>query len=103
MFMSTVLLDRDGFITVPEQCIVLNAHSSRHPEYFGSEFIVIKPMRKIYEYEDDIERGILINEGLSPSYTGSIRDMYNYPDFSTQIIGISVSGALLSLLFKLFG
>ncbi|KAM0680552.1 hypothetical protein GINT2_001240 [Glugoides intestinalis] len=103
MFMSTVLLDRNGFISVPKHCIVLGAHISNHPRYFGSKFIVIKPTRKLHEYEDDIERGIFIKEEVHAEYDCFVRDMYNYPDFSTQIVGVSISGALLFLLFKLFG
>lgn len=87
----------DTWITVPKNCIVLGASQSDHPMYLGRRFSLIKPPRKMYEYDENIEKGIVI------AGKNDISDVTNYPDFSAQILGISISGILFILLFKLFG
>jgi hypothetical protein len=98
MYTSNLTTSDECWIKIPKYCIVLNASISEHPRYFGSSFKIIKPMRKMHEYEDYIERGIIIEVDNE-----EIRDIHNYPDFSAQLMGIALSGFLYSILFKLFG
>lgn len=94
MFRSTVIYTTEQWVTAPPHCLILGAKISAHPLYYGSRFELIKPLRKMHEYENDIERGVLI---------GGVRDVSNYPDFSSQILGMAMPGLLVSVMFKLFG
>jgi len=94
MFSSTISYSTKKWVSSPPHCFILGAETSAHPLYYGSRFQLIKPLRKMYEYESDIERGVLI---------GGVRDISNYPDFSSQLLGMAMSGILTSVLFKLFG
>ncbi|ELA41744.1 uncharacterized protein VICG_01248 [Vittaforma corneae ATCC 50505] len=102
-YSSTILTDVKSWITIPAHCIVLGAEKSDHPRYFGRKFKIIKPPRKMHEYEDDIERGIEIGVRDGNGNIQLIRDISSYPDFSAQLMGIAISGLLYSLMFKLFG
>lgn len=101
-YSSTILADGTSWITVPLYCIVFGAEKSDHPRYYGRKFEIIKPPRKMHEYEDDIERGIEISVEDDGCVT-ILRDISSYPDFSAQLMGIAFSGLLYSLMFKMFG
>lgn len=88
---------KEEWITVPKNCFVLGSSQSDHPMYLGKRFVLIKPPRKMYEYDENIQKGIII------AGKNNLVDVNNYPDFSAQILGISISGILFILLFKLFG
>lgn len=94
MYSSTLLYNTEQWITAPSHCIIVGAEKVAYPLYYGKRFKLIKPLRKMYEYESDIERGVLID---------GVRDISNYPDFSAQIMFTAVSGMLWPLMFKLFG
>lgn len=99
MYHSTLISTEKCWITVPKSFLVISSPLIKsNNSYFGDRFILIKPLRKMYEYEDDIERGIdiIINDDIT------IKDISNYPDFSAQLIGIALTGFLYSIMFKLF-
>lgn len=94
---SVVCSDRPAWIHVPEHCRVKNYILAAHPHYLIRKATVLKPLRKAFEYEYDIERGIWIGGDLK------MQDLSNYPDFSAQALGIGLGGLLIAVLFKLFG
>lgn len=96
-FSSTVCSDTPAWIQVPVHCRVKDYILASHPRYLVESATVFKPLRKMFEYEYDIERGIWI-EGDT-----RIQDLSNYPDFSAQTLGVGLGGLLIAVLFKLFG
>lgn len=96
-FCSTVASDHPTWIQVPKYCRVRNCILGSHPHYLVERAVIFKPLRKMFEYEYDIEKGILI-EGCE-----KLLDLSNYPDFSAQTLGIGLGGLLVAVLFKLFG
>lgn len=95
-FCSTVASDQPTWIQVPSHCRVRGHIFGSHPHYLVERAVVFKPLRKMFEYEYDVERGILIGG------SEKILDLSNYPDFSTQTLGIGLGGLLVAVLFKLF-
>lgn len=99
-YYSVICSDNCTWFEIPKYCHV---GSEKTYKVNGSEYIYLnrsvalyKPLRKIFEYDGYYNEGILINsEGLM--------DKITYPDLSTQMLCISITGALTSLVFKLYG
>lgn len=87
-------IESDVIIRVPRHCFFVGYPCATDSKQVGTKFTLFKPLRKMHEYEYNIERGIEIEK--------DIYDSINYPDFSSQAVGIALSGILLSLLYKLF-
>jgi hypothetical protein len=92
----------DSGVVIPPHCYVLGlpSHSKITFSKKNSVFTLYKPLRKMHEYEYDIERGIKLNRLNGKSNT---IDSIAYPDFSTQAVGMAMGGIIATLLFKLFG
>lgn len=93
-------IETDFPIKVPFFCFILGYPCATDSKLAGRRFTLYKPLRKMVEYEFDIERGIVLQE-LETSLES--RDSIAYPDFSTQALGIGLGAILLTCLYKLFG
>jgi len=104
-FSSEITTDQDTWIKLPEYCHVRFNNTVKEASsfvdgkfYLTSKVTIYKPTRKMFEYEYDIEKGIKIYN----SENEFITDSSNYPDFSAQIIGVTIPGFLIALLFKFY-
>ncbi|KAL6122133.1 hypothetical protein NUSPORA_00872 [Nucleospora cyclopteri] len=67
---------------------------------FSTNIIHIKkPIRKIYDYEFDIERGVKIIIFHKDSFF-YIRDGMNFIDFNSRCVGILVSGFIFAFMIR---
>lgn len=104
-FTSIIRTDAPVFIEIPKFCHLsfnlekyLFFYTEENKKYFFllKEVRLFKPLRKMFEYESGIERGIKINPG-------QFKDKILYPDFSTQMLFVSLSGLMISMVFRFFG
>ena len=116
-YFSEILTDEELY--VPKHCFIVGypcleksilknykqeINTIGNENNFVNKFILFKPIRKMYEYEYDIERGIELTSSNKQfkNLDDRVLDSINYPDFSSQAVGIAIGGILLALLFKLF-
>lgn len=112
-------IETDENIIVPKHCFIVGYPCAKNSSFTGGKFTLFKPLRKMHEYEYDIERGIellsLENLSLNSSTVNTSKELENvkslddrvldsitYPDFSSQAVGIAIGCILLSLQYKLF-
>ena len=86
-------------VRAPPHTFILNSLEANHPHYKITRGILVKPVRKMHEYEIHAELGI---EVVAEDGT-RILDVVGYPDFPSFYLGISCFPVFLTVLLKLFG
>lgn len=88
-------VEADELIRIPKHCYVLGHPSAEDSANLNGKFVLFKPIRKMHEYEYNIERGIPLDKHTNDSVA--------LPDFSTQAVSIGIWAVFLSLLYRIFG